>query len=166
MCIQAYNAPPFYRQVHVMATLFRSTLVDYTDQQMFDLINDIEAYPQFLAGCLGAKVLSKNGQIVEAQLVLGKGALQQTLTTRNELSPPHSMLMKLVSGPFKVFQGYWQFQMMEDGANCGCKVSLMLEFEFSNPLLAMAANKWMENLASQQVDSLCERAKRIYGQGV
>lgn len=142
-----------------MVTISRSSLVDYSAQQMFDLINDIEAYPAFLSGCIDAKVLNCSSESIEARLTLGKSGVEQSVVTRNELHPPHLMIMRFVEGPFKHFEGRWQF---EELANNACKVSLDLEFAFSNPFLAMTVGKWFEQTASQQVDALCQRADEVY----
>lgn len=142
-----------------MATVARSAIVAYSSQQMFELINDIESYPLFLAGCIASEVLSKSDKFVEARLTLGKSGIQQSFVTRNELLPPEKMIMRLQDGPFKSFEGVWQFQALEDNA---CKVSLDLEFSFKNPILAMTAGKFLEDIANKQVDSLCRRADEIY----
>ena len=128
---------------------------------MFDLINDIEAYPHFMTGCLAAEVLERGDDFVEASLTLGKSGFQQRFVTRNELQPPTLMVMRFVQGPFRTFEGRWSFQALSDSA---CKVSLDLEFEFSNPLLAMTAGRWFEESAGQQVDALCQRAREVYGE--
>lgn len=142
-----------------MVTISRSALVNHSAQNMFDLINDIEAYPQYMTGCLGAKVIERKPDVVEAQLILGKSGFQQQLVTRNELQPPSLMIMRFVDGPFSHFEGRWEFAALTDSA---CKVSLDLEFAFSSPILAMTVGKWFEKTAGEQVDALCKRADEIY----
>ncbi|MFC3115642.1 type II toxin-antitoxin system RatA family toxin [Cellvibrio fontiphilus] len=138
----------------------RSALVNYSAQQMFDLINDIEAYPQFMEGCVGAKILARGDDWLEARLELSKAGVSQSFVTRNQLQPPLSMSMTLVDGPFKFLSGVWRFQPLGDAA---CKVSLGLEFELSNRLLGLAVGKLFEAVSNKQVDSLCARAKVVYG---
>jgi ribosome-associated toxin RatA of RatAB toxin-antitoxin module len=142
-----------------MVTISRSALVEYSAQQMFDLINDIEAYPKFMSGCIASEVLEKSDGVVEARLTLGKSGFQQSFVTRNELTPPESMMMRFVEGPFKHFEGRWGFQALTDNA---CKVSLDLEFEFASPILAMTVGRWFEETAGKQVDALCRRADEVY----
>jgi len=88
-----------------MVTIARSALVEYSAQQMFDLINDIEAYPQFMSGFLDASIIKQTEDSVEARLTLGKSGFQQSFVTRNTLIPPTTMLMHFVEGPFKTFEG-------------------------------------------------------------
>ena len=142
-----------------MRKIERSALVMYSDEQMYRLVNDIEAYPRFMEGCTGAEILHRDEFSIEARLHLGKAGIQQTFVTRNRLEPPHTMHMALVEGPFSSFQGTWHFKTLNETA---CKVSLSLEFEFQNKVLDLAAGKWFEAVANKQVDSLCERAKVIY----
>nr|WP_324259816.1 type II toxin-antitoxin system RatA family toxin [Cellvibrio fontiphilus] len=137
----------------------RSALVNYSAQQMFDLINDIEAYPQFMEGCVGAKILARGDDWLEARLELSKAGVNQSFVTRNQLQPPLCMTMTLVDGPFKFLTGAWRFQPLGDTA---CKVSLGLEFELSNRLLGLAVGKLFEAVSNKQVDSLCARAKQVY----
>lgn len=138
----------------------RSALVNYSAQQMFDLVNDIEAYPQYMEGCVGARILKREVDWLEARLELSKAGVTQSFVTRNYLQPPTSMTMTLVDGPFSRLQGCWNFSPLGDSA---CKVSFELEFAFKNRLLAMAAGKVFESLANKQVDALCVRAKQVYG---
>jgi ribosome-associated toxin RatA of RatAB toxin-antitoxin module len=137
----------------------RSALVNYSAQQMFDLVNDIEAYPQYMDGCVGAKVLKREGDWLEARLELSKAGVSQSFVTRNQLRAPESMSMTLVDGPFKYLKGCWRFTALNETA---CKVSFDLEFELQSKLLGMAVGKLFEAVASKQVDALCARAAQIY----
>lgn len=144
----------------------RSALVHFTPRQMFDLVNDIEAYPQYMDGCEQAQVLARGDadehghRWLEARLTLSKGGISQSFVTRNQLCPPESMTMNLVDGPFKQLQGCWRFTALGDSA---CKVSFELSFELQNRLLGMAVGKLFESVAGKQVDALCARAQKIYG---
>lgn len=140
-------------------TIERSALVTFSQQQMFDLVNDVDCYPEFLPGCVGAKVLRRTGEEVEARLDLEKGSFSQSFVTRNQLEKPHSIEMHLVDGPFKKLEGRWTFEPIGDE---GCKVKLRLEFEFKNKLMALAAGHWFETVANQLVDAICQRAQLLY----
>lgn len=138
----------------------RSALVGYSAEQMFALINDIEAYPEYMTGVVGAEIFSRDGDTVEARLDLSKGGFNKSFATRNKLIPPTAMTMELLEGPFKTLRGAWHFEPLNDSA---CKVSLALIVEFDNVLLSLAAGKMFEKLANEQVDALCDRAETIYG---
>lgn len=137
----------------------RSALVNYSASQMFELVNDIEAYPRFMDGCIGAKILARGDDWLEARLELSKAGVSQSFVTRNQLQPPHSMSMDLVDGPFKYLRGVWRFTPLGEQA---CKVTFELEFELQNRLLGMAVGKLFEGVSNKQVDALCVRAKQVY----
>ncbi|MBC6904228.1 type II toxin-antitoxin system RatA family toxin [Saccharophagus sp. K07] len=137
-----------------------SALVPYTAQQMFDLVNDIEAYPSYMNGCAGAKVLQRGDNSITARLDLEKAGLRQSFTTRNTLRTPSSITMDLVEGPFKKLKGLWQFKEMASGS---CQIEFRLEFEFANFLLGLAAGKLMSQLVNDQVGAVCRRAQALYG---
>ena len=138
----------------------RSALVPFSAEQMYDLVNDIEAFPQFMDGCVGAEILERGEDFVEARLDLGKGKLQQSFATRNQLMPSQRIDMELsASDSLKSLNGCWQFQSLGDA---GSKVSLHLQFEFKNRLVALAAEPLFEKIANQLVDAVCSRARAIY----
>jgi ribosome-associated toxin RatA of RatAB toxin-antitoxin module len=143
-----------------MKKISRSVLVNYSIEQMYGLINDIEAYPKFMEACIDAKVLDSGDDFIEARLVLRQSGIQQSFVTRNELHPPKLMIMHLVEGPFKHFEGRWQFEPLGES---GCKVSVCLSFMFANPLLTLTVGKWFERAVCQQVDALCQRADTLFG---
>lgn len=138
----------------------RSALVSYSAEQMYALVNDIENYPRFMDGCVGAEVLERGDDFVEARLDLKKAGLGKSFVTRNRLQPYERIEMHLVKGPFKKLEGIWQFKPLNETAS---KVSLSLSFEFESRLLALAADPWFESVGNQLVSALCERAREVYG---
>lgn len=131
----------------------------YSDAQMFALVGDVESYPAFMSGCSGAKILAQGDGFIKARLELSRAGFSQSFVTKNTLLPPKQMILQLVEGPFKSFEGVWQFDAMGSDA---CKVSLTLDFEFSNKLLGFAAGKIFKQIASDQVTSLRARADKLY----
>lgn len=142
-----------------MRRIERSALVPFSNSQMFALVNDVNAYPEFLPGCVGAELLSQGEGWLEARLELSRSGFKQSFVTRNELIFPSAITMTLTEGPFKTLVGEWQFCALSETA---CKIIFWLEFEFSNKLIGFAASKVFEQVASEQVDAMCQRAKIIY----
>ena len=127
---------------------------------MFDLVNDVASYPQFLPGCRGAAVLQRDAETLEARLDLSRAGISQSFVTRNRLHRPERMDLVLVDGPFSEFSGSWVFTPLADNA---CKVAFSLQFEVQNRLLGAAVGKLFSGIANQMVDAMCERAQQIYG---
>lgn len=143
-----------------MPQIKRSALVPYSCQQMFDLVNDIEAYPEFVPGCADARILSDTGEQMVAELAIAKAGIRHTFTTRNTLSAPERVGMDLEQGPFRSLQGGWTFTPLDEQA---CRVELELEFEFSSKLLHFAFAKVFNEVTSRMVDAFARRAKQVYG---
>ncbi len=142
-----------------MTVINRSALVTYSAEQMFDLVNDIEQYPQFLPGCTEAKIVSQTDTEMVGELCLGKAGIKQRFTTRNELDRPNTIRMSLVEGNFSSFTACWQFTPLSEGA---CKVTLEMQFEMAGGLIGLAAEKLVSASASGQVDAMVARARDVY----
>tara|TARA_R100001143_G_C3358159_1_gene133820 strand:- start:465 stop:905 length:441 start_codon:yes stop_codon:yes gene_type:complete len=138
----------------------QSALLPYSAQAMFDLINDIESYPQFMEGCKGAEVLHRDEQEIIARLDLGKVGLHYSFTTKNILKAPASMDMQLVEGPFRDFTARWTFTPLQADA---CKVNLDMHFEFESGLLDIVLKKLFESTSRNLVSAVCKRADELYG---
>jgi ribosome-associated toxin RatA of RatAB toxin-antitoxin module len=143
-----------------MKRINRSALLPYRAQQMYDLVNDIEAYPSFMDGCVGAEVLRREDALVEARLDLSRGGVRHSLSTRNFLDAHHLIRLELLDGPFERFHGCWRFNPLGDAA---CKVSLELEFKASSALLGLAATRLFDRVSNDLVDALAHRARLVYG---
>ena len=142
-----------------MKQVTRSALVSFSAEQMFDLVNDVERYPEFLPGCSGARVHESSDRVMTASVDVSKAGISKTFTTENELSPGTAILMTLVDGPFKTLKGGWFFTPLDEQA---CKVELKLEFEFSSKMIEMAFGKVFNELTSNMVNAFTKRAKQVY----
>lgn len=143
-----------------MTSIHRSALLPFSSKQLFVLVNDIEAYPHYMDGCVGAAILQVDGDHVEARLDLARGGISHSFTTRNELVPYETIRLTLKDGPFEQFAGAWRFQALAEQA---CKVSLDLEFSFRGGLLSAAAAKLFDRVTGNLVDAVVRRAEDVYG---
>jgi ribosome-associated toxin RatA of RatAB toxin-antitoxin module len=139
----------------VIHQIRRCAIVGRTDVQMFELVNDVEAYPRRFKWCVLAKVTDRTGTALTARLELRIGGMTQGFTTRNTLSPPHSISMQLVDGPFRTLAGAWTFTALGEA---GCKVTLALDFEYAGRLMAPIMRAGFEKLADRLVDEFCRAA--------
>jgi len=144
-----------------MTTITRSSLVLFSPDQMFDLVNDVEAYPSFLPWCRNSKIIEKTDKVITASLDLAKGGIHHEFTTRNKLIAGESIDIELVDGPFQHLEGRWHFDMIGD--NQGCRVRLDMDFEFSNRIISMALGPVFTQISGSLVDAFCKRAQDIYG---
>lgn len=142
-----------------MPQVRRSALVSFSAKQMYDLVNDVDSYPEFLPGCSGSKILEHNEDTMKASVDVSKAGISKTFTTINRLTKDTVIMMELVDGPFKSLKGGWYFTMLDE---CACKVELKLDFEFSSKLIEIAFGKIFNDLTNNMVNSFTQRAKQVY----
>jgi ribosome-associated toxin RatA of RatAB toxin-antitoxin module len=145
-----------------MRQVRRSALVAATPARMFELINEIERYPEFVPGCAAAQVLSRTPTEIQARLTVGRGPLRTAFTTRNHLLPDQQVRMELVEGPFRSLQGLWTLApVIQPGSDkvVGCRVSLALDFEPRSGLAGLALGPLIEQTVNSLVDAFVSRAQ-------
>jgi len=143
-----------------MPVIHKSALVPYTAQQMFILVEDIDKYPEFLPWCKKTQILSRDHESIHASITLSRAGLEKTFTTRNIMQRDQWLEMRLVRGPFSRLFGRWQFAPLGEH---GCKVSLDMDFEFSNRLLRMTLGPIFSHIVNSLVDAFIHRAGELYG---
>ena len=146
-----------------MKKITRSALLPYSAEQMYRLVNDVEAYPEFLPWCGGAQVIEQGESFMVASVTIAKAGIQQTFVTRNHLVPNQRIEMQLIEGPFQSLLGEWEFKALDEQA---CKVLLDISFEMKSGLLSKAIGAVFEQIASTLVEAFCQRAKQVYGENV
>lgn len=145
-----------------MPSVNQTTLVGYSAEQMYQLVNQYEKYPEFLPGCVASKTLTTGENELTAELVISKAGIRQQFTTRNRMQPNKQIEMQLVEGPFRFLQGYWQFDAIDE--HC-CQIRLKLDFEFSSALISAVFGKIFEQLTVKMIDAFKQRAKEVYDVG-
>ncbi len=142
-----------------MPTITRSALVPFSAEQMFQLVNDVESYPDFVPGCTRARIINFDLTSMTAELEVSKAGIKKTFVTRNHLIPSERIDMELVEGPFSKLGGGWCFIGLDVDA---CKIELNLEFEFTNILIEKAFGAIFNELASNMVKAFSQRARDVY----
>jgi ribosome-associated toxin RatA of RatAB toxin-antitoxin module len=139
-----------------MREVKRSALVNQPPARLFELINDIESYPQFLPWCTYARVESRSAAEMVATLGVRQGTLKGEFTTRNTLEPDRGVHMQLVSGPFRTLEGQWSLTPIEAG---GCRVELTMRFAFRNALTGLLFEPMFAQTIGSLVDAFVARAR-------
>jgi len=127
---------------------------------MYDLVNDVDAYPGYMKGCVAAKVLSRDENSLTGNLTLSKGGMEHSFTTLNRMEPGRRIDMELIEGPFRSFNAQWIFEPLSDQA---CKVSLDMDFELNVGLFSFALEGMFTSTAQGQIDSIVKQADKLYG---
>ena len=143
----------------------RSEVVRYSAQQMYDLVNDVPAYPQFLPWCRSAVVHEAGQDHMVATLDLAVAGFHKRFTTRNRLVPGQVIELQLVKGPFRHFSGRWLFEDHSPAADRGAAstVSLAIDFDLESRLMQMVAGAALHRVADGLVVAFRQRAEIRYG---
>jgi ribosome-associated toxin RatA of RatAB toxin-antitoxin module len=143
-----------------MKKISRAALLNYSAEQLYQVVLDVEQYPDFLPWCGGVEVIDKSDDTLTASITIAKMGLRKAFSTQNRLVPGQRIEMNLVEGPFSYLQGEWGFKPLGEQA---CKITFDIEFEVRSGLMSGLLNGVFEQVASTMVDSFVKRAKQLYG---
>ncbi|MGR9087154.1 MAG: type II toxin-antitoxin system RatA family toxin [Gammaproteobacteria bacterium] len=142
-----------------MTVVRKSALVKFSAQQMFDLVNDIESYPEFLPWCSGSRIIKREDNVVEAELTISKGGFKKSFSTRNTLDWGGRITVSLLEGPFSYLEGVWNFMPLREDAS---KITLDLEFDMPGTLANLAFGTVFNQICNTMVASFTQRAREVY----
>ncbi|MFM8330210.1 MAG: type II toxin-antitoxin system RatA family toxin [Candidatus Methylumidiphilus sp.] len=142
-----------------MTQVSKSALVRFPAHLMYGLVEDVEAYPQFLPWCGAGRILRRSGNIIDAELQIAKGGFQKAFATRNTLLAPQEIRISLLEGPFSHLEGVWTFTPLSAEAS---KIALDLEFEMSGKLASLAFGALFNQICNTMVGAFSDRAKDLY----
>jgi coenzyme Q-binding protein COQ10 len=139
-------------------------IVAFTPHEMFDLVADVERYPEFLPLCEGLRVLSNDGEGDRRSLVaamdVGYKGIRETFTSRVQLDRTvPSVRTDLVQGPFNRLVNKWDFTPTSNG----CEVKFFIDYEFKSMILQMLVGAVFEQAFGRFAEAFEERAVQIYG---
>ena len=143
-----------------MHKIERSALVKHSSLDMFNLVNDVSSYPDFLKWCRSSNVLVQNDNEMDAELEIAWKVLHKVFTTHNDLIAGESIKITLVSGPFKSMIGEWEFKKLRENA---CKISMDIEFEFKSSVSNLVFSAIFSQICDSLMGSFIKRADEIYG---
>ncbi len=143
-----------------MPTHAERRVLPYTPEQMFDIVADIEHYPDFLPWCVATRVRAHEGNVITADVVIGYKMFRERFTTRDVLDRPRRIDVTYHEGPFKYLNNHWLFEPVGESS---CSVDFYIDFEFHSHLLQMAVGVLFNEAVKVMVSSFEKRAKAIYG---
>lgn len=146
-----------------MPRIVRSAIAPYTAAQMYRMVKDVEAYPEFLPWCSGARVEEESNTHQVASVVIAKSIRQSRFTTRNRLEPDRAIHVALVDGPFRKLDGHWRFTDLGDQ---GCRADLEVDFTFASRLLSVLMGPAFTRVCDSLVNAFIRRASTLYGSSV
>jgi coenzyme Q-binding protein COQ10 len=152
--------PRSWRRADFVPAHTEKRIVPYTPEQMFDLVAGVERYPEFLPWCLAARVRSRDGNVLVADLVIGFKMVRERYTSRVVLDRPRQIDVEYLEGPLKHLNNHWVFTPHESG---GTTVDFSVDFEFRSRLLQSLIGVLFHEALRRLVAAFEERARRLYG---
>lgn len=140
-------------------TVEKSVFVLHSAEHMFDLVNTVEDYPQFLPWCSRTEIIGREEGMLEAVVHMDYMHVRQSFATRNHNTRPTEMRMDLLKGPFKSLCGIWRFTPIDD---LGCKIEFSLQYEFASSVLSTLIGPVFNRIATTLVDAFIREADRRY----
>lgn len=142
-----------------MIDIERKAILPHSAEQIFDMINDIERYPEFVSVCKSVKILHRSAGETKAVVEVAGVGMQKQMVAHNQHQRPYRVLMTQESGPFKSLVGSWSIEPSDNS----CKVTAHVSIELRSRLLATMAAALAPKIADQLVVAMQERAKLLYG---
>jgi len=142
-----------------MPTHAEKKILRHTPEQMFDLVADVRRYPEFLPWCVGARILSRDEQVLVADLTIGFKMFRETFRSRVGLERPGHIHVTYETGPFRYLNNHWRFSPVPQG----CEVDFFVDFEFRSRILQMAIGVVFNEAVRLMVRAFERRAMALYG---
>ena len=143
-----------------MPTHAERRVLPYTPEQLFDIVADIERYPDFLPWGVATRIRSRDGNVITADVVIGFKMFRENFTPRDVLDRPRRIDVSYRDGPFKYLNNHWVFEPVGDAS---CELDFYIDFEFKTRLLQMAVGALFNEAVKVMVSAFEKRAKEIYG---
>ncbi len=144
-----------------MPTIHRSAIVNYSPEQLYDLVNNINEYKNFVPWCVDSIVHTQTETEMRATLTFSAKGIKKSFTTLNKLTTNTAIEMNLIDGPFKYLHGIFKFERRDNNKT---EITFDLSFELSNKIFAMMYGPLFQQVAASLVDAFVKRAKEIYGE--
>ncbi len=142
-----------------MPTHAEERLLPYSQEQLFDLVADVERYPEFLPWCTACRITKRDGRVIEADLIIGFKMIRERFTSRVTLSAPGRIDVEYLHGPFRYLNNHWLFRPTGDG----CVIDFYIDFEFRSRILQGLMGPVFNEAVRRMVSAFESRARALYG---
>ena len=153
-----------------MPSFRNSKRVNHRAEQMFDLVADVERYPEFVPLCTGLKVRRRHRDLSGRETLItdmsvGYGAIREHFTSRVTLDRPRrKILVEYIDGPFSHLQNIWTFRPEGEAATSrACRVEFFIDYEFKSGMLSHLMGAMFDNAFHKFADAFLARADVVYG---
>ena len=143
-----------------MPTHAEKRVLPHSREQLFELVADIEKYPEFLPWCVATRVRERKGDTSISDMVIGFKMFREKFTTKVVLRQPDRIDVSYSEGPFKYLSNHWIFETHGDGH---CLIDFYVDFEFRSKLLQAAIGAVFNEAVRRMISAFEKRADKLYG---
>ena len=144
-----------------MPTHAEQRRLPYTAEQLFDLVSDVQKYPEFLPWCISSRITKHEGNVFYADLVIGYKMVREKFGSKVTLDRPNHIHVEYLKGPMKHLSNHWRFIPEADGT---CTIDFYVDFEFRNPILHGLISVFFNEAVRRMVSAFEARAQDLYKQ--
>ncbi|MCT4634709.1 MAG: type II toxin-antitoxin system RatA family toxin [Rickettsiales bacterium] len=141
-----------------MPKLVRNISAPYDAKFLFDLVADIESYPEFLPWCVAARINDRKNNIIYAELVIKYKLFRSSYVSKVTLIPNKEIVVELADGPFKNLQNHWKFTPNANGVDA----EFMLDFTLKSKILNNIISNEFDYYSNKLIDAFLKRAALIH----
>ena len=152
-----------------MPTHSEKRLIHHTPQQMFDLVADIEKYPEFLPWCIATRIRKKGiedgSDMMISDMVIGYKLFREKFTSKVVLQSPNRIDVSYFDGPFNHLKNYWIFEPVSSAENSekACLIDFYIDFKFKSGIFQSAIGAVFNKAVNRMIFAFEERANELYG---
>ena len=143
-----------------MPSIRETRELDYSAEQMFDLVADVASYPQFLPWVVATRVRSNSDTEMVADMMVGFKALRERFTSKVHKQRPDRIMVEYVDGPLSNLENSWRFEPLDGGR---CRIHFCVEFTFRNRVFEALAGQYLDRAFRKMVGAFETRAQNLYG---
>ncbi len=143
-----------------MPTIRESRQLPYSCEQMFDLVADVDRYPEFLPWVVATRVRSDSATEMTADMLVGFKAIREKFTSRVTKEFPRAILVHYVDGPLRDLDNSWIFEPAGAG---GCTIDFCVDFAFKNKVFEALAGQYTDRAFRKMMAAFEARAGELYG---
>jgi len=143
-----------------MPTHAERRILPHSPEHLFDMVADVEKYPEFLPWCIATRVRKREGDALTADMVIGFKVFRENFTSQVTCDRPRRIDVLYFDGPFKYLNNHWIFEPHGDGH---CEIDFFVDFEFRSRLLQKAIGAVFNEAVRRMISAFEERATVLYG---
>tara|TARA_Y100001960_G_C14729311_1_gene856629 strand:+ start:434 stop:895 length:462 start_codon:yes stop_codon:yes gene_type:complete len=143
-----------------MPTHAEVRVLHHPPEMLFDLVADVENYPEFLPWCLDARIRRREENLIIGDLVIGYRMFRERFTSTVELSRPNRIDVTYSDGPFRYLNNHWIF--IPKGTDA-CTIDFFVDFEFNSRVLQLMVESVFGEAVKVMVNAFERRADDLFG---